>query len=175
MFPFLKVLARNLRQGPSTDPFPFAPTYTPPRFRGRAELDAEQCILCGICRHVCAAGAIQFRAAEDGSGMEFRVWHNSCTYCGLCAHYCPTKAIRMTNDWHLSHKGEEMYSFAETKFVKLGQCAECGATIQPRPAAIVEKLGARYPERFMLCPKCKRETLANHAASRKVIRVEEAR
>ena len=32
---FLKILFRNLLQGPSTDPFPLGETFTPERLRGR--------------------------------------------------------------------------------------------------------------------------------------------
>lgn len=164
MLPFLKIMVRNLLLGPSTDPFPFAPAKTPARFRGCAVHDSEKCILCGICKHVCAAGAIQLRAAEDGSGMQFVLWHNSCVFCGMCAHYCPTGALTMSDNWHLSHLGEEKYTFSEDSFVPFGECAQCGARIQPRPDAIVERLGSRYPDRFLLCPKCKRESMVKHAS-----------
>ncbi len=176
MLPFLKIAFKNLLKGPSTDPFPFAEAYTPPRFRGRAELDHSKCILCGICRNVCAGGAIQFRATEDGTGMEFWLWHNSCVFCGMCAHYCPTKALTMTNDWHMAHLAEDRYTMCEHKFVAFGACASCGARIQPRPQGIVDKIGSKHPDKFMLCPKCKRESMATHAiASRKVIPVGETK
>jgi len=164
MLPFLKIMARNLLLGPSTDPFPFAPAKTPEKFRGCAAHDQTKCILCGICKHVCAAGAIQLRAAEDGSGVEYVLWHNSCVFCGMCAHYCPTGAITMTDNWHLSHLAEEKYTFCETSFVAFGECVQCGARIQPRPQVIIDQLGARSPDRFLLCPKCKRESQVKHSA-----------
>ncbi len=36
---FLKILFRNLLQGPSTDPFPLGETFTPERLRGRVKID----------------------------------------------------------------------------------------------------------------------------------------
>ncbi len=167
MLPFLKIMVKNLLKGPSTEAFPFAPATTPARFRGKAQHDKDKCILCGICRHVCAAGAIQMRVAEDGSGVEYVLWHNSCVFCGLCAHYCPTKALSMSDDWHLSHKGEERYGVRELSFVHYGQCSSCGARIQPRPDVITQTLGARYPELFSLCPSCKRERQARHLSPAK--------
>lgn len=164
MLPFLKIMVKNLLQGPSTEAFPFAPAKTPARFRGKAQHDKSKCILCGICRHVCAAGAIQMRVVEDGSGVEYVLWHNSCVFCGLCAHHCPTKALTMSGDWHLSHRGAERFEVREYSFVRYGQCPECGARIHPRPDCIVESLGSKYPEKFMLCPACKRENLAKHNA-----------
>ena len=164
MLPFLKILLRNLRLGPSTDPFPFAPAKTHENFRGCAVHDPEKCILCGICHHVCAAGAIQLRPSEDGSGMQYLLWHNSCVFCGMCAHYCPTGALTMSTNWHLAHTGEEMLSNCISDFIPFGKCAQCGAKIQPRPQVIVDKLGARSPGRFLLCPQCKRQSIVKNVA-----------
>lgn len=165
MLPFLKVMIRNLALGPSTDAFPFAPAKTHPNFRGCVEYDPEKCILCGICRHVCAAGAIQLRASEDGSGMQYVLWRNSCVVCGLCAHYCPTAALTLSPDWHQTHLGEEMFDRCAESFIPFGACAQCGAKIQPRPKAIVDKLGGRNPERFLLCPQCKRQCVAREVSN----------
>lgn len=41
---FLKVLFRNLLEGPSTDPFPLGETFTPARLRGRAKVDPTLCM-----------------------------------------------------------------------------------------------------------------------------------
>lgn len=163
MLPFLKIMVKNLLAGPSTEAFPFAPAHTSARFRGKADHDKNKCILCGICRHVCAAGAIQMRVAEDGSGVEYVLWHNSCVFCGLCAHYCPTKALTMSNDWHLAHRGEQRFEQRELSFVRYGQCSNCGSRIQPRPPVVVESLGSKCPDQFMMCPACKRETQAKRA------------
>jgi formate hydrogenlyase subunit 6/NADH:ubiquinone oxidoreductase subunit I len=164
MLPFLKIMLRNLLLGPSTDPFPFAPAQTPEKFRGCVEFDPQKCILCGICRHVCAPGAIQLRASEDGSGMHYVLWHNSCVFCGMCAHYCPTGALKMSTNWHLSHLGEEKFSYCITSFIPFGECTMCGAKIQPRPQVIIDKLGARHPDRFLLCPQCKCASTVKHVA-----------
>ncbi|GFK94688.1 NADH-quinone oxidoreductase subunit 9 [Fundidesulfovibrio magnetotacticus] len=167
MLPFLKIMVKNLLAGPSTDPFPFAPAHTPKRFRGRACHDKEKCILCGICRHVCAAGAIQLRVTEDGMAVHWVLWHNSCVFCGLCAHHCPTKALTMSDDWHMTHRGEERFDQREVSFVPYGQCSQCGARIHPRPESVVQQLGSRYPERFMMCPVCKRQELARRVTPAK--------
>jgi len=164
MLPFLKIMFRNLMLGPSTDPFPFAPAKTHENFRGCAEFDPEKCILCGICRHVCAAGAIQIRVNEEGTGMQYVLWHNSCVFCGMCAHYCPTGALTMSSNWHLTHLGKDKFSNCISSFIHFGECAQCGAKIQPRPLAIVDKIGTRNPDQFLLCPKCKRESIVKRAA-----------
>ena len=76
---FLKVLFRNLLEGPSTDPFPLGETFTPARLRGRAKVDPTLCMGCGVCRHVCAAGAINITHLPDGSGPFRRIWPSACT------------------------------------------------------------------------------------------------
>ena len=164
MFPFLKIMVRNLMLGPATDPFPFAPAQTPENFRGCVEHDPHQCILCGICRHVCAPGAIQLRASEDGSGMQFVLWHNSCVFCGMCTHFCPTGALTMSTNWQLAHAGTDRFDMSIANFIPFGECAGCGAKIQPRPQVIVDKLGQRDPDRFLLCPECKRKTMVRDVA-----------
>ena len=78
---FLKILFRNLLQGPSTDPFPLGETFTPERLRGRVKIDPNLCMGCGVCRHVCAAGAINIRQKPDNSGYTITVWQNSCCLC----------------------------------------------------------------------------------------------
>lgn len=164
MLPFLKIMFRNLLLGPATEPFPFAPATTPPRLRGCAEHDPDKCTLCGICRHVCAPGAIQLRVSEDGSGMQFVLWHDSCVFCGMCAHFCPTGALTMSDRWQLAHAGKDRFAASISHFIAFGECARCGAKIQPRPQAIIDKLGTRRPDRFLLCPQCKRESQVQEAA-----------
>ncbi|CCH50258.1 4Fe-4S dicluster domain-containing protein [Pseudodesulfovibrio piezophilus] len=167
MFPFLKILVSNLLKGPSTEPFPLGEAHTPTRFRGRAELDPNLCLTCGICRHVCAGGAIDLTESTSGNGVEFRLWHNTCTFCGLCEHYCPTKAIRMTQDWHLAHAQEEKYTCCETRFVEYPTCLECGERMLPTLGKKLHThaIGSVDAASIMqTCPTCRRKISARHQA-----------
>lgn len=157
---FLKVLFHNLLDGPSTDPFPLGETFTPERFRGKVTVDADICMGCGICRHVCAAGAINISPRPDQSGYDFTVWHNSCCLCAQCRHYCPVGAITLTNDWHNAHTQEEKYQWVEHKFVPYVPCADCGTPMRPLPMHVAKRIYVNNPdidiERIVtLCPKCR--------------------
>ena len=157
---FLKVLFRNLLEGPSTDPFPLGETFTPDRLRGRAVVDPDLCMGCGICRHSCAAGAIHIGQKPDGSGFTITIWQNSCCLCASCRHYCPTGAMSISTDWHTAHVQAEKYDRLEQHTIKYEPCVACGALMRPIPKVLADKLYAWNTEidpelTRKLCPKCR--------------------
>ncbi len=173
MLNLLKILLANLRKGPSTIDLPSASSPTPKRYRGRIELNAEKCLTCGICHYVCPAGAINLTPTEDGSGVEFRVYHNTCTFCGSCSFYCPTKAIQLTNDWHLAHLQQDKYTMCETKFVEYPTCKECGKRMMPSLNGRHLRLqmnGVSASDIIELCPDCRRKkTATRHLLASKTL------
>ena len=167
---FLKVLLRNVLEGPSTDPFPLGETFTPKRFRGKVVLDPDLCMGCGICRHTCAAGAININVRNDMSGYDFTVWHNSCCLCASCRHYCPTKAITLTNDWHNAHEQGEKFTWMEQKFVPYLPCEGCGTPMRPLPLSVALRIYVNNPDIdpahiIKLCPKCRQREDAQRIAA----------
>lgn len=157
---FLKVLFRNLLEGPSTDPFPLGETFTPERLRGRAVVDPDLCMGCGICRHSCAAGAIHIGQLPDGSGFTITIWQNSCCLCASCRHYCPAGAMSISTDWHSAHTQAEKYKKLEQHTIKYEPCVACGALMRPIPKVLADKLYAWNTEidpelTRKLCPKCR--------------------
>ena len=157
---FLKVLFRNLLEGPSTDPFPLGETFTPDRLRGKAVVDPDLCMGCGICRHSCAAGAINISPLPDRKGFTITIWQNSCCLCASCRHYCPTGAMSITTDWHTAHPESEKFSRIEQKTVHYEPCAGCGELMRPLPQKLAAKLYSYNHEidgelTRKLCPKCR--------------------
>lgn len=159
MLRFLKVLARNVIQGPATISFPFREAHTPQRFRGKVTMDPEKCVGCGICRHVCAGRAIRIEKNNEKTAYNFTIWHNSCALCGMCRHFCPTGAISMTNDWHNAHLQTEKYAWAENHLVPYLRCAGCQAPIRMLPPELAARVYAHSPidmtQIMKLCPSCR--------------------
>jgi len=157
---FLKVLFNNVLRGPSTDPFPLGETFTPARFRGKVKINPELCMGCGICKHVCTAGAINIKQRADQSGYDITVWHNSCCLCANCRTYCPVKAITLSNDWHNAHPQEQKYEWLERQFIPYVSCAGCGVKMRQLPLELAKKLYTHNKDIdpahvIRLCHKCR--------------------
>lgn len=161
---FLKILLRNLRLGPSTDPFPHGATFTPDALRGKIKFNPQACVGCRMCEHVCAGGAIRFDEVEDKSGLRFTLWHNTCAFCGLCYHYCPTKAIKMTTEFRTAHQQADKYKYVETGVIKYVPCRRCEQNMIPVAKELLEQMygdidgAAKLLEN--LCEDCRREIAA---------------
>jgi len=70
---------------------------------GRAEIKAEKCLKCGLCRQLCRFDAV--RRPADGSSF-LTVNSLACEGCGLCVHICPAGAIEfkpvVDGEWYVS-------------------------------------------------------------------------
>lgn len=158
---FMKIFARNLMQGPYTDPFPFGPTFTPKDLRGRVAFDEKNCTGCRACEQVCVGGAIRFDKTPEG--LRFLLWHNTCTFCGLCEFYCPTKAIHLTNDWHMAHAATDKFTQTEAGLIAYTTCAQCGVKALASAPNVIGLEPPVGPEEFEqlrnLCPGCRRKAL----------------
>lgn len=158
MASFLKVLLRNVLQGPSTDPYPMGETFSPKNIRGNVVVNPELCLGCNMCVHVCTAGAIHIEHREDGHTIT--IYHNSCCHCANCRSYCPTGAITLTDNWHSAHLASEQYEQIEQKTIAKEPCSKCGALIRVLPLPMMEKLYAGKkdidPDHVRhLCPNCR--------------------
>jgi len=167
---FLKILLRNLRQGPATDPYPFGKTFIPDGLRGKIKYNPQACVACRMCEHVCAGGAIRITEAEDQSGLNFTLWHNTCAFCGLCQYYCPTQAIRLTTDFHTVHRQAEKYDYVETGFVKYVACRRCGQPMVPVVKELLTKVygdpDGQVKALANLCESCRRAISAESGVNK---------
>lgn len=164
MLTIFKLLWRNLRQGPSTDPFPFGETFTPDNLRGKVVIDAQACAGCSMCVNVCAGGALKQVEREDGSGKDFYCWHNTCTFCGQCEDFCPMDAIKLTNDWSTAHFNEDKFTYREHEFIKYDKCENCDTRMPRVPRTMLDKVYGETTEQiesiYRLCPECRRQKAA---------------
>ena len=167
MSSFLKVAFKNLIKGPSTEKYPFGEAPAPEKLRGKIHHDPKACMACGMCQHVCAGGAIRLVEAEDKSGMNFIVWHDTCCFCGMCAYYCPTGAIKLTNDYHTAHLQEDKYKYVEKTFIEYARCECCGKHMVPIAPEIIEKVYGKEGDTIgvtKLCEDCRRKLTAKRGA-----------
>ncbi|NMD71678.1 4Fe-4S dicluster domain-containing protein [Bacillus sp. DNRA2] len=162
MSSILKLILRNLIQGPSTIQYPFEDSPAPEKLRGKIKHNPDECVACHMCEYVCAGGAIRIQETNDKNAFNFVVWHNSCTFCGLCEYYCPTKAIHLTNDYHTAHLQVEKFNYTERTLIRKQQCTRCGEPLIPLSPKLVAML---YGEEgdvkglTKMCEKCRKKTI----------------
>jgi Ni,Fe-hydrogenase III small subunit/Pyruvate/2-oxoacid:ferredoxin oxidoreductase delta subunit len=156
---------RLWRRKNGEDPAPVelaAEEPAPALLRGRPEFNPAACVGCGMCAHVCAAGAIRIAQAKEGS--RFLLWENSCVFCGLCSHYCPSGALTMGGDWQLSHLREQQFRRVAAGEIPAQSCDGCGddfVSASPELMRRAYRGGSAELERLRrLCPDCRRSFTA---------------
>ncbi len=155
---FLNVLLRNIISGPSTDPFPFGETFSPKSIRGRIRIDPERCLGCGMCRHVCVAGAINITKTEND--WTITIWQDSCCLCRSCVTFCPMHAMSIDPDWHSAHAEEDKFKRIEQHTIEYQPCAGCGKSMRVISLERAKELYAQdaniNPEEIRhLCRSCR--------------------
>ena len=88
----LRVIARNLKQGPATIRLPGS-VPVPDGFRGRVKIDPAQCLACGMCSYVCVTQAIT--GSNSPAAFEWAYDPGRCTFCARCLERCPGSALSM--------------------------------------------------------------------------------
>lgn len=173
----LKLWKTIIRAGEVTVKYPFAPLDVCPGFRGKPELNPEQCIACGACTTACPANALTMETHPDDNARIWQLFIGRCIYCGRCEEVCPTHAIRLSEDFELAvTRKEDLYVRAT---FRLQHCSECHEPFAPEKSvalaadllalhqsnpALVETLRAQAN----VCPACKRRAAIEHHGSTNV-------
>ncbi|NCB51647.1 MAG: 4Fe-4S dicluster domain-containing protein [Clostridia bacterium] len=130
--PFIREAMSQLFSKPSTEMYPFVPKEAPENYRGRIVFHPENCVDCGMCEKVCAAGAITKAVleTEEGKVITRSFSLDSCTFCKNCADFCPRKAIELTKDYHMVSTNPEDFIVSGTYLKK--------APVKPAPKPAAE-------------------------------------
>ncbi|MGQ0285881.1 formate hydrogenlyase complex iron-sulfur subunit [Pasteurellaceae bacterium 22721_9_1] len=169
-----KLLKTVFKTGDATTKYPFKPYEVDPDFRGKPELNSDQCIVCGACTIACPANALTMRTNPEQGDRTWSLFLGRCIFCGRCEEVCPTKAIRLTQEFELSVKNKQDL-FQETTFATTTcqQCHQPFTSYKELNYAIdLLKQQADSPEQINqklhvlhTCPDCKRQNSLEKTAN----------
>lgn len=161
-----KLLKTVFKTGDATTKYPFKPYEVDPDFRGKPELNSDQCIVCAACTMACPANALTMRTNPENGERVWSLFLGRCIFCGRCEEVCPTKAIRLTQDFELSVVNKQDL-YQETTFTTTN-CQQCGKPfisnkelnytvellkqIEQGDTSVQQKLSVLHT-----CPDCKRQ------------------
>ena len=90
-----KMTFGSLFKKPETVKYPFEAKPQPAGLKGHIVVDAEACILCGMCERSCTTDCI----AVDKPGRTWSINRYQCIQCGYCITVCPKKCLAMDPDY----------------------------------------------------------------------------
>lgn len=169
-----KLLKTVFKVGDATTKYPFKPYEVDPDFRGKPELNSDQCIVCGACTIACPANALTMHTNPENGERIWSLFLGRCIFCGRCEEVCPTKAIRLTPDFELSVRNkQDLYQETTFKTVNCQQCGQPFISYKELNYAIeLLKQQSEHPEQIMhklqvlhICPDCKRQNSLEKTAN----------
>jgi len=139
----LKEAVTSLFSPPYTTKFPRVPSPAAPGYRGKAEFDEAECVVCGACANVCPPGAIEKIEGSAPNGKRRLVLHyDRCIFCGQCQANCLTeKGIKLTTRYDLAVLSrDEAKTSIEDELVFCEHCGE-PLTTKKHLAWVRDRLG----------------------------------
>lgn len=91
VFKLGKMTFGSLFKKPETVLYPIEKKPQPAGLKGHIALEAEQCILCGMCDRSCATNCI----SVDKANHTWAIDRFQCVQCGYCITVCPKKCLSM--------------------------------------------------------------------------------
>ena len=91
VFKLGKMTFGSLFKKPETVKYPFETKPQPLGLKGHIVLDAEACILCGMCERSCPTDCI----TVDKANRTWSLVPFQCIQCGYCTQVCPKKCLTM--------------------------------------------------------------------------------
>ena len=79
-----KLLKTVFKVGDATTKYPFKPYEVDDDFRGKPELNSDQCIVCAACTMACPANALTMRTAPVTGERTWSLFLGRCIFCGRC-------------------------------------------------------------------------------------------
>jgi len=160
-----KLLKTVIKTGEATTKYPFAPLEISDDFRGKPELDANQCLSCGACTRACPANALIMETDVKAGTRRWELSMARCIYCGRCEEVCPTKAITLSQNFELAvTRKEDLYEDAVSSLADCGQCGrpfvaqkllEYVLDTLAQSGGTEEQLKLRR-QQLETCPECRR-------------------
>ena len=94
-----KMTFGSLFKKPETILYPLETKPQPAGLKGHIEIEAEKCILCGMCDRSCSTDCI----SVDKKARTWEINRFGCVQCGYCVTVCPKKCLTMNpNYWAAS-------------------------------------------------------------------------
>ena len=91
VFKLGKMTFGSLFKKPETVLYPIEKKPQPAGLKGHIAIDAESCILCGMCDRSCATSCI----SVDKQARTWSIDRFQCVQCGYCITVCPKKCLSM--------------------------------------------------------------------------------